>query len=216
MDCTGSQGCLLRMYLWPHQWPWGLLVHLKCWKNLSPNLPGVSQLTLPGWWLPIHISLTNSFVPKQLPQQNPPNPQNLAASTHPQRSSAFNWVKVYSLVWPQEIPRFPLISWVLLSLAAQPPGGRTAMETQSSSVWMDVKLNNYSGQHWRILRVTTASQQFSHPKKPHEEGSFMEDVLETDLSWFWCAGCCSGCEMKKKIHAQKLWCKRNHCLVSCK
>lgn len=36
-----------------------------------------------------------------------------------------------------------------------------------------------------------------------EEWRFMGDVLEIDLSWFWSAGCCKGCEMKKKGHTQE-------------
>lgn len=105
MDCTGSQGQLLKMYLWLYLWPRGLLVQLKCWKKvcLNPHLTGDSQLTLPGWWLPIHMSLTNSFVPKCLPWWNPLSPQNWTAKFKPQRSSASNRVKVYSLVWPQNL-----------------------------------------------------------------------------------------------------------------
>lgn len=103
VGCTGSH--LLKMYLWaPYLRPWGLLVQLKPEKIcLNPNLAGNFQLTLPGWCLPVHFSLTNSFVPKHLPRQNPPNPQNLTASTQPQSLSAFNWVKVFSLVRPQNV-----------------------------------------------------------------------------------------------------------------
>lgn len=51
MDCTGSQGQLLKMYLWLYLWPRGLLVQLKCWKisvwiHISLETP--SSLCLAG------------------------------------------------------------------------------------------------------------------------------------------------------------------------
>lgn len=89
VDCTGSQGQLLKMYLWLYLWPRGLLVQLKCWKKsvwIHISLETPSSLCLAGGCLltcpwPTPLS-------KCLPRWNPLSPQNWTAKFKPQRPSA--------------------------------------------------------------------------------------------------------------------------------
>lgn len=81
---------------------------------------------------------------------NPPSPQKLTAGTQPQKPSATNRMKVYSLVWsrnfgPNIFLCIAVTLTVFLSLPVQAPVGRIAVKRKGSSVHMEIMLCSYLG-----------------------------------------------------------------------
>lgn len=197
----------------------GSLIQLKSWKSLSEymlHLTGDSQLTLPGWWLLVHVSLPDSFVSIHLPCCKSTHSSKVDCKFPAPKTFCFQWDEglftcVASQLWPQYlslhsshlygIPRFALPTWVSLPLPVQPPGGRTAIESKGSSVYMEITLCSYLGNTWEDLGwpLHYGNHFVQGQQELHKEWRFMEDVLENDLSWFQCAECCKGCEIKKNI-----------------
>lgn len=133
---------------------------------------------------------------------NPPSPQKLTASTQPKKPSATNRMKVYSLVWSRNCgPNIFLCTAVTLTA----PVGRIVMKRKGSSVHMEIMLFSYLGEDVTYTGGDLGwPLHYSHhyiqgPQELHKEWRFLEDVLETDLSWFRCTEYCKGCEIKNKI-----------------
>ena len=111
------------------------------------------------WWLPTHTSLPDSFVSIRLPCCKSTQ-SSKADCKYPAPKICFQWDEglftwVALQLWPQllslhsshpcVLPRLALHAWVSLSVPVQPPAGRTAMESNSSSVRMEIMLCSYLG-----------------------------------------------------------------------
>ena len=125
-----------------------------------PQLTGDSQLILPGWWLPVHTSPSNSFVSIHLPCCKSTQSSKADCEYPAPKTFCFQWdegffTRVASPLWPQYLSlhsshpyglgRFALHTWVSLSLPVQPPVGRAAMENKGSSVCREIMLCSYLG-----------------------------------------------------------------------
>lgn len=157
MDCTGSQGWLLKMSLWPHQWSWGLLVQLKCWKNLFEFKSPSSLPAHPTWLVAAQSHLPDQLLCAQTsPRTESTQSSKFICKFPASKTFCFQLGEGFTHLCGLKIflcragalrssPGFLCFPGCCCLWQCSLLGVELPWRPQSSSVWMEMKLNGYSG-----------------------------------------------------------------------